>query len=81
MALVLYLFVAYYVDVMRRHCELSGVRKHTGICLNVLGKIRKQYIDVPIICTGYLKKYSGTLKVCYCYNKMIQMQCSVFRNV
>jgi hypothetical protein len=54
---------------MGRHCELSGVRQYNGVCLNVLGKIRKQNLDVPTACTGYLKiNYLGTLEVLYCYN-------------
>ena len=64
MSLILYLFGAYYVDIMRRHCELSGVRQYTGVCLNILGKIRKQNLDVPTVCTGYLKiNYSKCLTI------------------
>jgi hypothetical protein len=71
---------------MRRHFELTGVRQYTGVCLNVLGKIRKQNLDVPTVCTGYLKiNDSGTLKSLYCYNNYNNtnpnVMLSLFRNV
>jgi hypothetical protein len=33
MSVILYLHGAYYVDIMRRHCEPSGVRQYTGFLL------------------------------------------------